>query len=127
MSEKTEFEKAFAAARKAGKKTFTFKGKSYNTKRKDEQSKITIGKIRVKEEDSWLEKLHKKMFPSKYKDTEENRKKRAETMKKVEANKKKRKGSSVTIKGVRVEKKKMGGFRNTSGDWIESGAVSLDD
>ena len=27
----SDFEKAFAAARKAGKKTFTFKGKSYNT------------------------------------------------------------------------------------------------
>tara|TARA_R110001606_G_C14994092_1_gene606204 strand:+ start:98 stop:457 length:360 start_codon:yes stop_codon:yes gene_type:complete len=27
----SDFEKAFAAARKAGKNTFTFKGKSYNT------------------------------------------------------------------------------------------------
>jgi len=30
------FDKAFAAARKAGKKTFTFKGKKYNTKLKGE-------------------------------------------------------------------------------------------
>ena len=30
------FDRAFAAARKAGKKTFTFRGKSYNTKLKGE-------------------------------------------------------------------------------------------
>lgn len=32
---KSKFETAFAAARKAGKKTFSFGGKSYNTKVKD--------------------------------------------------------------------------------------------
>lgn len=31
----SEFEKAFAAARKSGKKEFTFKGKSYNTELKE--------------------------------------------------------------------------------------------
>ena len=30
------FDRAFAAARKAGKKTFTFRGKKYNTKMKGE-------------------------------------------------------------------------------------------
>ena len=111
MSEKTEFEKAFAAARKACKITFTFKGISYNTKRKDQQPKITHDlRTNYKKDDSWLEKMHKKVFPSKYKDTEKNRKKRAETMKKVEANKK---------------KKKLGGFRNTGADWIESPDLNI--
>ena len=32
----SKFGDAFAAARKAGKKTFTFQGKSYNTKTKEE-------------------------------------------------------------------------------------------
>ena len=36
MSDKTEFEKAFAAARKAGKKQFTYKGKKYHTRTKDD-------------------------------------------------------------------------------------------
>ena len=34
--ELSKFEKAFAAARKAGKKTFEFEGKSYNTAEKGE-------------------------------------------------------------------------------------------
>lgn len=32
----TDFEKAFAAARRAGKKVFVFNGKLYNTKLKEE-------------------------------------------------------------------------------------------
>ncbi len=36
MAKNTAFGKAFASARKAGKKEFTFGGKSYNTKVKEE-------------------------------------------------------------------------------------------
>lgn len=38
MAKNTAFGKAFASARKAGKKNFTFGGKSYNTKVKEESS-----------------------------------------------------------------------------------------
>lgn len=42
MAKNSAFGKAFASARKAGKKTFNFGGKSYTTKTKEEGSKPPV-------------------------------------------------------------------------------------
>lgn len=42
----SKFESAFAAARKAGKKTFTFGGKSYNTKLKSTSKSAPVPRPR---------------------------------------------------------------------------------
>ena len=135
MSDKTAFEKAFAAARKAGKKTFTFNGKSYNTKLKESK---TTKKSENKDEDSWLQKLHKKVFPSKYKLTDKRKNKKENEGMYQKGCKLKSKKYDHEAEKKRLLKKgkksgtffgfhKKGGFRNTSESWIESPNLSIDD
>ena len=48
VKQKSGFKGAFAAARKSGKKEFTYKGKRYNTKLKSEAKKTTVAKAKPK-------------------------------------------------------------------------------
>lgn len=114
MSDKTEFEKAFAAARKAGKKQFTYKGKKYHTRTKDDLKKIVTtppNKSENKEgEGEGMYQRGSKIKSKKY--DHEAEKKRL-------LKKGKRRG---TFFGFH----KKGGFRNSE-SWIESPNFDLDD
>ena len=132
----TDFEKAFAAAKKAGKKTFTWKGKEYNTKIKELTTELSNAKhpvIPPTPEQSKKDKGQPQGYLG-----ENAWKNRASTgseidiesrRKNLKDNKQKIKKFFGLEKNVKDEsrKKKLGGFRDTSESWIESPNFSIDD
>ena len=71
------FKEAFAAARKAGKKTFTWNGKSYHTKTKGEVQK-EVGGRPEKPSNEWTYAEWLKWMNEGYKQSEEDKKKYGE-------------------------------------------------